>query len=380
MAQHTTRYFASAGDPAMAETLRAWARDFPQAAVLALVAEADQCEVPALQRQCNEAPLPLLGAIFPALLDSAGFKSRGVLLLRLDQAPVYRIVEGLCRDVAAGDELIEVMATVAASLENARDKGTLLMIFDAMVPTIESWLAALYRRVGRRVHYLGVSAGSETFQPMPCVFDNERIARDAVLIAALANMPGSVLAHGYLPPEKMITATSTEGNRIISIDWRPALAVYSELARNEYGVDINRENFYQYGVHFPFGVVCASGEVLVRIPVAIDDDGALFCIGEIPENAILALLRAESVDQRQTVDRLVRDLGHITSQSVLTFYCAGRRLHDPRRAVQELALLAQRLPGSTLAGALSLGEIGSTSRDGYPLFHNAALICADWPD
>lgn len=379
MVQGTTQYFASALDPAIAETLLAWVQDFPQAAVLALVAEANQGEVAALQRQCNEARLPLLGGIFPALLDGVGFKSQGVLLLRLDQAPVYRIVEGLSTGVPGNDALIEVMATVAASLEDGQDKGTLLMIFDAMVPTIESWLAALYRRIGRRVHYLGVSAGSETFQPMPCLFDNRRLVQDAVLIAALAKMPGGVLEHGYQPPEKMITATATKGNRIMSIDWRPALAVYSELARNEYGVDITAENFYQYGVHFPFGVVRASGEVLVRIPVAIDDDGALFCIGETPENAILTLLRAESVDQLQTVNRLVQDLGDIRSNSVLTFYCAGRRMHDPQRATEELALLAQRLPAS-LAGALSLGEIGSSSRDGYPLFHNATLICADWPD
>lgn len=377
MANKTIRYFVSPTDAAIRETLVAWAGEAPESAVLALVAEADREGISALQRDCNQAKLPLLGAIFPELLDGDGFKRQGVLLLRLDQAPVYRIVEGLSAGVPGNDELIESMAAVAASLESTQDKGTLLMIFDAMVPTVESWLAALYRRIGRKVYYLGVNAGSETFQPMPCLFDNERIVQDAVLVAALAKMPGGVLENGYQQPEKMITATATEGNRIISIDWRPALEVYSELARNEYGVEINRENFYEYGVHFPFGVVRATGEVLVRIPVAIDDDGALFCIGEIPENAILTLLRAESVDQQQTVNDLVQDLGDITSESVLTFYCAGRRMHDPQAATEELTLLVQQLP-VPLAGALSLGEIGSSTRDGYPLFHNATLVCADW--
>jgi len=31
-----------------------------------------------------------------------------------------------------------------------------------------------------------------------------------------------------------------------------------------------------------------------------------------------------------------------------------------------------------MAGALSLGEIGSTQAWGYPTFHNAALVCTPW--
>lgn len=377
MTPSTIQYFDSPADPVIHETLMAWGKEVPDSAVLALVAEADREAIPALQRASNDAQLPLLGGIFPELLDSKGFKRQGVLLLRLDQAPVYRIVEGLSAGVADNEALIASMAAVADSMGGDEDKGTLLLIFDAMVPTIESWLEALYRRIGRSVFYLGVNAGSETIQPMPCLFDNQRIVQDAVLVAALANLPGGVLEHGYQPPKKMITATATEGNRIISIDWRPALEVYSELTKQAYGVEITRENFSGYGVHFPFGVVRATGEVLVRIPVAIDDDNTLFCIGEIPENAILTLLRADDSDSQKTVDQLVQNLGGITSESVLVFYCAGRRMHDPRQATKELNLLAEQLP-VPLAGALSLGEIGSSTRDGYPLFHNATLVCADW--
>ncbi len=379
MASDTIQYFASPSGPAVSETLLAWAREAPRSAVLALIAEDDKAEIPALQQSCNAARLPLMGAMFPELLDGEGFKRHGVLLLRLERKPEYRIVEGLSASPTEDGRPIEEIAEVAASLEGNHGKGTLLMIFDAMVPTIESWLAAVYRRIGRKVNYLGVNAGSETFQPVPCLFDNQRTAGDAVLVAALPHLPGGVLEHGYRPPGRMITATATEGNRIISIDWRPALEVYAELARQEYQIEITRDNFYENGVHFPFGIVRASGEVVVRIPVAIDDDNALFCIGEVPENAILTLLRAGSVDPRLTVDRLVQDLGEIGSPSMLTFYCAGRRMHDPRGAAEELKLLARKLP-VPLAGALSLGEIGSSMRDGYPLFHNATLVCAEWSE
>ena len=379
MPRNTIQYFDSPSEAAVAETLAAWSRDVPGSAVLALVAEADRGEVPALQTRVKAAGLPLMGAVFPELLDSEGFKRHGVLLLRIEQAPAFRIVEGLSAGVDDHRAAIEDIAAITTDREGDQGKGTLLLLFDAMVPNIESWLAAVYRRIGHKVHYLGANAGSETFQPIPCLFDDQRMVQDAVLAVALPRLPGGVLEHGYRPPAKMITATATEGNRILSIDWRPALDVYAELARKEYGVEITRENFYENGVHFPFGIVRASGEVVVRIPVAIDDDNALFCIGEVPENAILTLLRADAVDPQQTVDMLVRDLGDIQAGFVLTFYCAGRRMHDPQGATEELKSLAQRLP-VPLAGALSLGEIGSSSRDGYPLFHNATLVCADWVD
>jgi len=35
-------------------------------------------------------------------------------------------------------------------------------------------------------------------------------------------------------------------------------------------------------LHFPFGIIRANHEVLVRIPVALEEDGSLFCVGEVP--------------------------------------------------------------------------------------------------
>jgi len=74
----------------------------------------------------------------------------------------------------------------------------------------------------------------------------------------LSHHPGAVVEHGYVAPERMISATSTNGNRIIDIDWRPAFDVYREVAKMQFGVEINRDNFYRYAVHFPFGIVRAT--------------------------------------------------------------------------------------------------------------------------
>ncbi len=257
------------------------------------------------------------------------------------------------------------------------------MLFDSMVPNIASILDGLYLELANRVEYAGVNAGSETFQPMPCLFDANEVVGDGVLGLLLSGEFAPVLEHGFVQPDRAMTATSTQGNRIAMIDWRPAFDVYREIIRSEYGIDLNRENFYQYGVHFPFGILRASGDVVVRIPVALSEDGSLYCVGEVPENTMLVLLKAPAAGVHGCIERLGwrlrQEAGMLPGDHLLTFYCAGRRMHLGEAAEGELAELLAATGASGLGGALSLGEIGSTTRQGYPMFHNATLVCTPSP-
>jgi hypothetical protein len=132
---------------------------------------------------------------------------------------------------------------------------------------------------------------------------------------------------------------------------------------------------------FPSGF-CVPAAGVVRIPVALADDGSLFCVGEVPENSVLVLLKSPEAGGNACLDRLAKDLNFASAGSsghrLLAFYCAGRRMHLGVAAETELAELCALAQVSELAGALSLGEIGSTQRGGYPVFHNATLVCRPW--
>jgi len=240
-----------------------------------------------------------------------------------------------------------------------------------------------YLQLANRVHYAGANAGSETFQPMPCLFDHQRVVSNGLLLLLLENHKGAILEHGYHAPQQVVYATSTEGNRIAQIDWRPAFDVYQELVQQQYGVQITRDNFYQLAVHYPFGIVRANHHVVVRIPVVLNDDGSLFCVGEVPANAVLTLLQCPEVDSQETLRVLTEGLqainGRTAGDELLLFYCAGRRLHlGLEAASSELVEFGRRTGAAQVAGALSLGEIGGSTLHGYPLFHNATLVAARW--
>jgi hypothetical protein len=284
---------------------------------------------------------------------------------------------------AAAEKIAKAALEMLSPAEKPGSKPTLFLIFDGMLPNIGSMLEALYSRLADRVRYAGVNAGSETFQPMPCLFNENELVGNGVLALLFPGDSTTVLAHGYRPPERMLSATSTVGNRISMIDWRPAFEVYQEIIKAEYGIELTAENFYQYGVHYPFGMLRANSEVIVRMPVAIAEDGSLFCIGEVPENAILVLLKSPAPDENGCIQGLAKTLeveyGGLLGRRLLSFYCAGRRMHlGLEKATAELHEFDARTHATRIAGALSLGEIGGSTLHGYPLFHNAALLAARW--
>jgi hypothetical protein len=377
------RYFENTTPDEIGTLIGGWRERFPEMGLLAMVAEQDrETIIPMLQGMCRNMSVPLCGAVFPALVAEAGFHSSGCLLLRLDVMPFTAIYDLLASSHPMYRKTIERIADdVTVRLDRTRG-GTLFMIFDSMVANIATTLDDLYLKFADRLRFMGANAGSETFRPMPCLFDNERQAQNGALVLLLPDCPGAVTEHCYQAPERMISATSTEGNRIISIDWRPAFEVYQEFVETEYKVKIDRDNFYKLAVHFPLGILLANNEIIVRMPVALEEDGSVFCVGEVPANSLLTLLRAPGVDSLQTVDKLAHGLhelyGQMTCTSVLTFYCAGRRLHLGERSVDELAGIQHATGAMAVAGALSLGEIGHSMQWGYPCFHNGALVCAVW--
>jgi hypothetical protein len=376
-------FFPTVDAGLLSATLTAWHARFPQLGICAFLPEAQKDQVTLLQAECARLQIPLVGAIFPALVQGGAFHTDGIWLARFDTMPFYALLADLPVDAEGAERTAELLARQIAAQLQDQQEATLLMLFDAMVPNIGSTLDALYLRLANRVHYAGANAGSETFQPMPCLFDGNRIVSNGVLMLLLPGHKGAILEHGYQAPQHTVYATSTSGNCISQIDWRPAFEVYQELVHSQYGVQITRDNFYQHAVHFPFGIVRANHHVVVRIPVMLNDDGSLFCVGEVPPNSVLTLLKSPTVDSHETLAVLTEGLnalnGNCAGTELLLFYCAGRRMHlGLERATRELKEFEARTQGSQIVGALSLGEIGGSTLHGYPLFHNATLVAARW--
>lgn len=366
--------------------IEGWKARWPHMGILALVPEAEKDRIAQLQVTLRACQVPLSGAVFPALVTDTGFATSGAWLLCFETMPPRFLVGGLGLGqggVPALSAAIESIVPASQAADAKASSPTLFLIFDGMLPHIGTLLDGLQQTFDDALLYAGVNAGSETFQPMPCLFDEHTLIGEGALGLLLPGPSRIVLHHGYPVSQRLMEATSTSGNRIDTIDGLPALEMYQSVVFNEYGVTLTRENFYDLAAHFPFGVVTVV-DVLVRIPVAFTDDGALVCVGEVPPNNRLRLLRAPDLELSQCVTMVARALDPLGTGTacnpLLTFYCAGRRMHFGDDAAREIEQLKAETGSPCIFGALSLGEIDSLEDLSFPRFHNAAIVCIPNPD
>ncbi len=172
--------FVETDSVALASVLKRWKENWPFMSLLALLPEAEKAKVALLQETCGAQAISLHGAIFPALMDSAGFRNHGVLLMCMPATPRSFLLNEIQQDGAMRMKAeIEEAMQVTPAADGCR--GTLFTIFDAMLPNIGTLLNDTHSELATAPRYVGVNAGSESFQPMPCLFDNTRLVRNGVL-------------------------------------------------------------------------------------------------------------------------------------------------------------------------------------------------------
>ena len=208
-------YFESVSAPELTDALSKWQYASSDIGLLALLPEADKESVPLLQSLCTQHGIALVGGIFPSLIQNGRFLTQGVWLLPLETMPYVALHDNLQVGTEGAEKAAAAIAAGVRNHFNDAQHATLFMLFDALVPNISTLLDALYLQLANRVRYVGANAGSETFQPMPCLFDNTRIIQNGALVMLLEPHHGAILEHGYRVPSHTLTATSTEGNRIV---------------------------------------------------------------------------------------------------------------------------------------------------------------------
>lgn len=349
-----------------------WHQKYGNMPMLALVAEQNKEAVRLLQKSCTENKVTLYGAMFPGLIEKGRVVEQGMCLLPLPEATSGYLSEPLDGEHAV-DHLTARVNGRKATDRRKGERKTLFLLFDAMVSNVGTILEKMYGELGNQYAYAGVNTGSNTLTSQPCLFDNDRFVGGRVLALLLPIPDGGILEHGYCELDENVLAAASDGNLIRTINWRPALSEYRKLVHESFGIEITRDNFYDYAVHYPFGILRANGELLVRIPSDFTNEGGIYCVGEVPPNSILQVLDAPAESLLKGVQRLADRINELHWTRVLVFYCTGRFMHlGEQECVRELELLAEAT--GPCHGALSLGEIGTTGRDQYPLFHNATIV------
>jgi len=343
-------------------------------ALLVLVAEQGAPDLGLLVAGLRERGCRFFGGLFPGLTDGRTKRNSGIVALPL------RVLAEPCvvAELSASFELPPALSAAVAGAAPDR-KPTALVFVDGLSEGIAPLLHRMYDDLGNSVAYIGGGAGSLSLRQAPCVFCADGVFADAAVVAISPLACSLGVRHGWLPIAGPLVATRTQRNRVEQLNWETAFPVYCRIVEQDSQRPFQRDRFFEFAREFPFGLFRDEQESVVRDPIQVDVDGALVCVGPVPENSVLHILKGVPNRLVEAAAQAARDaarslpgraLHSLLIDCISRAIFLGDRFEDELGAVRS-ALAASGAPAPV--GALTLGEI-SCRGDGYLEFYNKTAV------
>jgi hypothetical protein len=284
---------------------------------------------------------------------------------------------GLRGDRAAAAE------QMVAGFRGARTPGfhfrSALVLTDALAGFADDLVDRLTLLTGGIYRFFGGGAGDDArFEHTVVFFGNEVVEDAAVALEILSNKPiGIGVSHGWTPTADRMRVTEAEGMRLGSLNAVPAADVFAEHAAAT-GQAFDRDAPVPFFLHNVLGVESVEGYRL-RVPLAVEPDGALTCAADVPAGSTSCIMTTTSdsaADAAASATRAALDQleGHEPAVALL-FDCVATRLRLGRAFGDELAAVQRELGETPFAGFNTYGQIAQAEGQ-FSGFHNCtAVVC-----
>lgn len=343
--------------------------------VLILLAEKDKPDIDSMISQLNKERISFFGGIFPAVIyDDKKYEAGAVITILPAVASPY-LIKGL----STGK--IELPDFKEEITEEPSKKYTAIVLVDGLTANISLFLSNLYNRLGNAVNYFGGGAGSLTLKPMPCLFTSEGFVQDAAIVTFVKLKSKLGVRHGWKKVMGPFVVTNSYKNVICELNWKNALQVYQEVIERDSGKKLNRENFYDLAMKYPFGMSKEGAEDIVRDPLTANEKGELICVGEVPENSVVNILKGKDESLIQAAQQAADECLIVPAKAGLCHYlvadCISRVLFLGEDFEKELFSVKKSLSSLNnqviSEGMLTLGEVSSYG-DAFLEFFNKTII------
>ena len=337
---------------------------------LLLIAEKSDIDIQSIINYADDKGLKIAGGIFPMVINENDHHEAGCIIKYIEGDHAPHIV----KDIGKGKLDFELPKLTDA------DKSCLVFL-DGLMVNIARFLERLYEQYWNKVDYVGAGCGSLSLQQTPCVFDNTGIYQDSALIVLSSGEMKLGVKHGWQKIAGPFVANKTEGNKVHELNWRPAFEVYKEVVEAHTDVTFADSDFFSISKGFPFGIYKEGKEDIVRDPIAVDDDGALVCVGNISPNVSLNILRGESQKLIESASAAANESLDKSTKDLLIVDCISRVLYLENSFKKELDAVKKVIENSGESvkseGVLSIGEI-SSSKEGYLELYNKTIVVSSF--
>ncbi len=341
-----------------------------------LLACADDGWDPAvLSAWLNTLDVPVFGGIFPSIIHRAKCRQHGTLVVGFAQRVEIVVVNRLSDRAGMEPQLL----ASAALLEQAQ---SLIVLFDGLCPNLEAFVESLYAIVGVDAIVAGGGAGHLDLVQRPCLLCNGGVLADCAVLVALPGAIDHGMSHGWQRLCGPFLVTRSQGNVLDELSYQAAFDVYRKAVEAHSAERFSDTDFFSIAKTFPLGIEGVDGDFLVRDPIKRAGD-ALVCVGEVPQNATVYLLKGEAgaliasageAALAACAQRQCRGNG-VDASMALVFDCISRLLFLGEAFDDELAAIESALADcEDVIGVLTLGEIASSKGGVIELMNKSTVV------
>jgi hypothetical protein len=277
--------------------------------------------------------------------------------------------------------LREASAAVAGCMAEVEPRAhrVLLLLSDGLAGDQQEIVRGAYRVVGAEVPLVGGCAGDGLKMKATFQFHGNRVLQHGVVGAAIASDAplGVGVRHGWRRVGEPMLVTGSEGNRVYTLEDRPALDLYLQRLHAPDEAQTDPAAFTRFALTHPLGLSRRSGEEVRFVAEANFSDRSLGCVAHVPKGALTWFMEGDDTSVLQATDSACSDaLEALNGQppvGLLAFDCIARRgVLGEAGIQQEIDRIGSFAGGAPVAGFYTYGEIARTH--GSRGFHNQTLV------
>ena len=257
-----------------------------------------------------------------------------------------------------------------------------LVMTDALAGHADILVNELTVATAGQHQFFGGGAGDNAQFRRTTVFAGAEVLTDAAVALEILSTKrlGVGVSHGWRPSSEAYRVTEVDGMRLISLDGFPAIEIFEEHAEAT-GQRLDRKEPLPHFLHNIIGIDTGAGYRL-RVPLAAGDDGSVFCAAEVPEGALVRIMRTDPAAAINAADNAAQAASAAVTgpfSGALFFDCVATRLRMGEEFNTELSSLQQRFSDIPFTGCNTHGQI-ARAQGQFDGFHNCTAVVCVFPE
>ena len=291
-----------------------------------------------------------------------------------------RFAVGVGRDLhASAKEAADQIASTFLGVNEPTLHRAALVMTDALSGHAPDLIHELMLATKTQYQLFGGGAGDNAAFSRTVVFNGTEVLVDAaVALEMISKNPiGVGVGHGWEPAADAMRVTETDGLRLIGLDGMPAVEAFEAHAL-EQGQSFDRDAPLPFFLHNILGIESSTGYQL-RMPLSVDQNGALHLAGEIPLGSRVRIMRTSvGASLNAATQATATALTKLNGQKpgvALFFDCAATKIRIGDQYTMELEAVRSQLHDLPMVGCITQGQFGRAEGQ-YDGFHNCtAVVC-----